>query len=194
MVGSFSLLKILFPSFFLHASYVPIMPNSSPCLERISVSSYFWSLYREYILCPEAFFFRSACQEPINTLRASSSISFTVETFLPLFHCTTFTEFLVFLCSCRIVYTPLLQYLLHRLIYQVSKYIYIRYLVYQNRDLVIFEFLAQYLTCSLKHNFSVNVCRCKKNFSESWKPGPETGGSQFMTKGLVTSLERRALP
>lgn len=99
--GSFPLLKILSPSFPLYASYIPVMLTTSPCLEHILVASYFWSLYREHIFFPEAFFFYSACQDPINMLRATSSISFTGESSLPLFHCPTFIEFVVFLCSCK---------------------------------------------------------------------------------------------
>lgn len=79
-------LKIFITSFSLHASYIPIMPNSSLYLEHILVSFHFWGLCEEYVLCPEP---PSALHIKINVLKDSSSISFTVESYLPLFHCPT---------------------------------------------------------------------------------------------------------
>lgn len=139
-------LKIFITSFSLHASYIPIMPNSSLYLEHILVSFHFWGLCEEYVLCPEL---PSALHIKINVLKDSSSVSFTVESYLPLFHCPTLIH-----CS-----SVLLQNSIHlsTIAFITLFNMLVSNLVFQNRDLVIFEFLVQYLTCSLKHSFSVNV-------------------------------------
>lgn len=73
----------------------------------------------------------SACQEdPIKPLRASSNISFTVESYLPLFHCPIFPEFIVLLVHISIIVLITLLNMLFR------------YLVPQNGDFVIFESLV----------------------------------------------------